>query len=114
MSCDEAVYGSLAVVALMLVTVGTRGFFLLPDSEPRLPHWLRRSFRHAPSAALLAMVAPEVLLSHGQWPADWRDARLFAVAAAVAVHVWRRDSVTGCILAGTATFLVLRLGFGWI
>lgn len=103
----------LAVAALVLVTVLTRSFFLLSNTEPRLPGWLRQGLRHAPVAALLAMVVPEVFLSNGHLLADWRDARLFAVAAALLYYLARRNDVTGTILVGTATLMLFRLGLGW-
>ncbi len=109
----ESLLPWLAVIALVLVTVLTRSFFLLPHGEPRLPGWLRQGLRHAPVAALLAMVMPEIFLNQGHLPADWRDARLAAVAAALLYHWARRGDVTGTILTGTATLLVLRLGLGW-
>jgi branched-subunit amino acid transport protein len=113
MHTAHGVYAWLAVLALVLVTVLTRSFFLLPDSEPRLPAWLSRGLRHAPVAALLAMVVPEVFLSNGRILADWHDARLFAVAAALTYYLVRRNDVTGTILVGTGTLMLLRLGFGW-
>lgn len=103
----------LAVLALVLVTVLTRSFFLLPDSEPRLPGWLRQGLRHTPVAALLAMVVPEVFLSNGHLLSDWQDARLAAVGAALLYHLVRRGDVAGTIVIGTGTLLLLRLGFGW-
>ncbi len=103
----------LAVAALVLVTVLTRSFFLLSNTELRLPGWLRQGLRHAPVAALLAMVVPEVFLSNGHLLADWRDARLFAVAAALLYYLARRNDVTGTILVGTATLMLFRLGLGW-
>jgi len=45
--------------------------------------------------------------------ADWRDARLFAVGAALAYCLVRRNDATGTILVGTGTLMLLRLGFGW-
>jgi len=45
--------------------------------------------------------------------ADWHDARLFAVAAALTYYLVRRNDVTGTILVGTGTLMLLRLGFGW-
>ena len=106
-------YAWLAVLALVAVTVLTRSFFLLPDGEPRLPDWLRQGLRHAPVAALLAMVVPEVFLSDGRLLADWRDARLLAVVAALIYFMVRRNDVTGTILVGTATLMLLRLALGW-
>ncbi|MFZ3120474.1 MAG: AzlD domain-containing protein, partial [Variovorax sp.] len=113
MHAAHGVYAWLAVLALVGVTVLTRSFFLLPDREPRLPGWLRQGLRHAPVAALLAMVVPEVFLSNGHLLADWRDARLFAVAAALLYYLARRNDVTGTILAGAATLMLFRLGLGW-
>lgn len=113
MHLGHDVYVWLAVGALVVVTVLTRSFFLLPDSEPKLPAWLWRGLRHAPVAALLAMVVPEVFLSHGHLLGDWRDSRLFAVGAALAYYSVRRTDPTGTILVGTGTLMVLRLGFGW-
>lgn len=106
-------YVWLAVGALVVVTVLTRSFFLLPDSEPKLPGWLWRGLRHAPVAALLAMVVPDVFLSNGRLLSDWHDARLFAVGAALAYYLVRRNDVAGTILVGTGTLMLLRLGFGW-
>lgn len=96
----------LAVFALAGVTVLTRGVFLLPRREPRLPGWLASGLRHAPLAALMAVVVPE--LFRVQVPAAaWLDPRWVAVAVAVAWYCWRRD-VTGPVVAGTVTLLVLR------
>lgn len=102
----------LAIVGLALATVLTRSFFLLPHRALRLPGWLQRGLRHAPLAALMAVVVPEVLLTQGSLIADWRDARLFAVAASAGFFTLRRD-ITGTILAGTAVLLALRVTLGW-
>lgn len=113
MRLEADLYPGVAVVLLVLVTVGTRSFFLLPDREPRLPGWLRQGLRHAPVAALLAMVAPELPAIHAGAAPAWHDARFLAVGAALAWFAWRRDDITGTILAGTGTLMVLRIGFGW-
>lgn len=98
----------LAVFALAGVTVLTRGVFLLPRREPRLPGWLASGLRHAPLAALMAVVVPELLRGSGSAPAAaWSDPRWLAVAVAVAWYCWRRD-VTGPVVAGTLTLLALR------
>jgi len=102
----------IAVVGLTLITVITRGFFLLPNREWPLPHWLLQGLRYAPLAALIAVIAPEIVLTDGVLIATWRDARLFAVAVGSAYFVWRRD-ILGMIVTGTATLLVLRIGLGW-
>jgi branched-subunit amino acid transport protein len=103
---------ALAIVGLALLTVLTRGFFLLPDREVPIPGWLRQGLRYAPLAALAAVVAPEVVMSHGQLIGTFRDARPYAAAAAAAYFFWRRG-ILGTIVTGTAVMLLLRLGLGW-
>ena len=102
----------IAIVGLTVISVITRGFFLLPNRELPLPHWLLQGLRYAPLAALIAVIAPEIVLTNGMLIDTWRDARLFAVAVGTAWFVWRRD-ILGMIVAGTAVLLALRIGLGW-
>jgi branched-subunit amino acid transport protein len=104
--------GTVAVLGLALLTLLTRGFFLIPEREVPIPAWLQQGLRYAPLAALMAVIAPEVLLTQGQLITTLMDARLPAVAASTAYYFWRRD-ILGTILSGTAVLLVLKLGFGW-
>ena len=104
--------GVIAVVGLALITIATRGFFLFPEREVPIPGWLQQGLRYAPLAALVAVVAPEIVLSQGRLPTTWMDARLPAVLAATAYYYGRRD-ILGTIVAGMVVFLGLRLGFGW-
>ena len=106
------VEGSIAIVGLALLTLLTRAFFLLPERELPLPVWLQQGLRYAPLAALIAVIAPEVVMTQGHLISTWRDARLFAVLAASAYYFWRRD-ILGTIVSGTAVLLALRLGLGW-
>ncbi len=102
----------LTILGLGVITVLTRAFFFLPQRELPLPGWLREGLRYAPLAALAAVVAPEVVMTGGELITTWRDARLFAVAAATAYFFWRRG-ILGTIVTGTAVMLALRLGLGW-
>jgi branched-subunit amino acid transport protein len=104
--------GTVAVLGLALLTILTRGFFLIPERELPIPAWLQQGLRYAPLAALMAVIAPEVLLTQGQLITTLMDARLPAVAASTAYFFWRRD-ILGTILSGTAVLLILKLGFGW-
>jgi branched-subunit amino acid transport protein len=106
--------GQLVVVTIgmTVISVVTRSFFLLPNREWPLPPWLLQGLRYAPLAALVAVIAPEIVLTDGTLIATWRDARLFAVAVGSAYFVWRRD-ILGMIIAGTAALLALRIGLGW-
>ena len=100
------------IVGLAAITVVTRGFFLLPERELPMPGWLRDGLRYAPLAALVAVVAPEVLLTNGQLTDTWRDPRIFAATAGAAWFFWRRG-ILGTIVVGTAVMVGLRLGLGW-
>jgi branched-subunit amino acid transport protein len=103
---------AITIVGLALLTVVTRAFFLLPERDLPLPAWLQQGLRYAPLAALVAVVAPEVVLTQGQLITTWHDARLPAVAVASVYYFWRRG-ILGTIVSGTAVLLLLRLGFGW-
>lgn len=102
----------LILLGLGLVTLLTRGFFLLPDREWPLPAWLRKGLRYAPLAALTAVVAPEVVMTRGELIDTLADARLYAALAGALWFWWRRD-ILGTIVAGMAVLLPLRLGLGW-
>jgi branched-subunit amino acid transport protein len=102
----------VTIVGLALLTVLTRAFFLLPERELPLPSWLQQGLRYAPLAALVAVVAPEVVLTQGHLIDTWHDARLPAVVVASAYYFWRRG-ILGTIVSGTAVLLTLKLGAGW-
>jgi branched-subunit amino acid transport protein len=104
--------GVIAILGLAFITLFTRGFFLFPERDLPLPAWLEQGLRYAPLAALVAVVAPEVVLTQGRLITTWMDARLPAVLAATAWFYWRRG-ILGTILAGTAVLLAFRLGLGW-
>jgi len=103
---------AITITGLALLTVLTRAFFLLPERDLPLPNWLQQGLRYAPLAALVAVVAPEVVLTQGQLITTWQDARLPAVAVASGYYFWRRG-ILGTIISGTAVLLLLKLGFGW-
>lgn len=104
--------GVFAIVGLALITLLSRGLFLIPERELPLPAWLQQGLRYAPLAALVAVVAPEIVLTQGQLIGTLMDARLPAVLVATAYFYWRRD-ILGTILSGTAVLLLLKLGAGW-
>lgn len=102
----------LTAAGLALITLATRGFFILPRREWPMPGWLKESLRYAPLAALAAVLAPELLMTDGRLLRTWQDARLFGAAAAVAWFLLRRE-LLGTIIVGTAVMLIFRLGLGW-
>jgi branched-subunit amino acid transport protein len=105
-------YGLIAVVGLAAITVVTRGFFLIAERELTLPPWALNGLRYAPLAAVVAVIAPEIVLTDGRLIATWADARLFAVLAGTAYFWWKR-AILGTIVSGTAVLLALKLGLGW-
>ena len=105
-------YATIGILGLAVVTAVTRGFFLFPDREIELPAWAVQGLRYAPHAALVAVIAPEIVLTDGALLATWADARIYAVLVATAYFWWRRG-ILGTILSGTAVLLALKLGLGW-
>jgi branched-subunit amino acid transport protein len=57
--------GAVAIVGLAALTLATRGFFLFAEREVPIPAWLQQGLRYAPLAALMAVIAPEVLMTQG-------------------------------------------------
>lgn len=102
----------LTILGLAAVTVLTRGLLLLPRDEVPMPGWAKRALKYAPLAALVAIVAPEVLLVQGALTDTLANARLLGAAVALAYFFWRRG-ILGTIVVGMAVFLPLRIGLGW-
>ena len=95
-----------------IVTFFARSFFLFPKQDLPMPNWLREGLRYAPTAALSAVVAPELLITDGHFITTWHDARIFGALAGLAFYAWRQ-SLLGTILCGTGVMLALRFGLGW-
>ena len=102
----------MSIVGMAVITVVTRSLFFISDRPWTLPGWAQRGLRYAPVAALAAVVAPEVLMSHGAVITTWQDARLFAVVVGAAWFFWR-GGVLGTIVSGMAVYLPLHIGLGW-
>jgi branched-subunit amino acid transport protein len=102
----------IAIVGMTAITLLTRGFFFLQRAQLPVPAWLLEGLRYAPLAAMVAVVAPEIVMTQGHVITTWKDARLYGAAAATAWFFWRRGML-GTIVAGSAVMLALRLGLGW-
>jgi branched-subunit amino acid transport protein len=102
----------LVIVGMTAITLLTRGFFFLQRSQLPVPPWLNEGLRYAPLAAMVAVVAPEIVMTQGHVITTWKDARLYGAIAATTWFFWRRD-MFGTIVAGTAVLLALRLTLGW-
>ena len=102
----------VAIAGLTVVSILTRGFFMIPRREVPIPEWLREALRFAPLAALVAVLVPDLAMTGDHLIATWKDARIYATAAGVLVFCTTR-SLLGTILAGSAVLLALRIGLGW-
>jgi branched-subunit amino acid transport protein len=109
MSAWEIFFTSIGMAAITLVC---RAFFMLPKEELPMPNWLREGLRYAPTAALAAVVAPELVLTQGHFITTWHDGRIFGALAGLAFYAWR-GSLFGTIVCGTGVMLALRFGLGW-
>ena len=105
-------HGAITILGLAAVTALSRGFFLWSKRDLRLPDALQRALQVAPLAAIVAVLAPEIFLPHGELAWTWRDARLPAVAAATACYAVR-PGMLGPLVAGMAVYLPLRVALGW-
>ena len=108
---EAALYPLLAILGLAVITLVTRSFFMLPERELPLPDWLKRGLKYAPLAALTAVIAPEILMTHGALISTWQDARWPATLCATAYYFWRRD-ILGTIAVGMAVYLPLHIALG--
>jgi branched-subunit amino acid transport protein len=105
-------YALVTILGLTVITVLTRGFFLISEKELVLPDWVKRGLRFAPLAALAAVVVPEIVMAQGALIETWKEARLYAAVAASAYYYWRRG-ILGTIVSGMVVLIPLKLGLGW-
>ena len=105
-------HAGMTILGLAAVTAISRGFFLWTQRDLRLPDALQRALQVAPLAAIVAVTAPEIFITHGALIDSWRDARLPAALAATAFYAWR-PGVLGPLLAGLAVYMPLHVGLGW-
>ena len=108
----ELLYQVTAVLGLMLITIITRAFFMVPKEELPLPDWLKRGLKYAPLAALTAVLAPEVFMSQGHVITTLLDARPPAVVCAT-IYYFKKRGILGTIVVGMAVYLPLHIGLGW-
>lgn len=106
-------YWMLAAVAgLAVTTVVTRGFFLFTPTSFVLPRLVQRALKYAPTAAIVAVITPDILMQGGQVDLSWHNKALIATIVASAVFVWRQ-SLLLMIAVGMLVYTALRLGLGW-
>ncbi len=102
----------IAIVGLAAITVLTRGLFMIPERDLKMPGWVQRGLRYSPLAALMAVLAPEIVMTQGHLIDTFKDARLISAAIAIAWYFGTRQLI-GCIVVGLIVFLPLHIGLGW-
>ena len=98
----------LAIVGIGLTGVVTRCSFLVLGERFRLPPIAERALKHAPAAALAAIIAPALLVADGHLDVAPGNHRLLAAIVA-AIVMWKSRSMLWTMAAGLAVFTVLRL-----
>ena len=101
----------LAFFGLMLVTFITRSFFLLVGSRFDIPETVHEFLRYAPTAALIAIVLPEVLFikdpASQLFELDLYSPHLFGGVVAVFGYLITK-SMLGTIFLGMVAFTAAR------
>jgi branched-subunit amino acid transport protein len=99
-------------LGMAVVTLVCRSFFLISEEDLPMPNWLREGLRYAPTAALAAVVTPELFMTQGHLVDTFRDARIYGALAGLAFYAWKR-SLFGTIVCGTGVMLALKFALGW-
>ena len=95
----------LTIIAMGIVTYGTRLLPLVALREEALPDWFRCGLIYVPVAVLSAIIAPEILPSP-DWFAFTINGRIIAGIAAIGVARLTGNTIL-TIVAGLAVFLIL-------
>jgi branched-subunit amino acid transport protein len=99
----------LTIAGCGLTTLALRLSFVIGGSQFKPGRRIRAVLAYVPPAVLAALIAPEILLRHGQIDAGLDNPRLLAGALAVAVAFFTR-SVLATIACGLlALWAVQRL-----
>jgi branched-subunit amino acid transport protein len=97
----------LLIAGLTLVTIVTRSFFLVLGDRLTLPARVQHALRYAPACALVALIAPEVLLAQGALSLGAGNLKLLAAAVAVATMLATRSMIV-TMVTGMAAYSALR------
>jgi branched-subunit amino acid transport protein len=97
-------YAVSVVVGLLACSVLTRGVFIIPKRAPPLPERVKLALRYAPIAALMAVIAPEILLPSALG-VMWVK---LGAAVAAGVYFYTRKGILGTIVVGMAVYALLR------
>ena len=108
MNWGQHVWLWAAVIGLCAVTVLTRSFFLLTPSRFEFSSGVKRALRYAPTVAIAAVIAPDILMHQGRVDLTWHNPELLAGITAVLVFLWRHSFIWA-LLAGMVVSTTFRL-----
>jgi branched-subunit amino acid transport protein len=103
-----------AFFGLMIITLITRGFFLLLGSKFHISESVREFLRYAPTAALIAIVVPDIFFvknaSSQLFEFQLNSPHFFGGVVAVIGFLMTKNMV-GTIFLGMAAFTAARILF---
>lgn len=100
----ESGLGWILIAGMAMIAFFTRAIFILPGSRFRLPPTAERVLRYAPAAALIAIIVPDLALTHGVMTISIGNPRLVGGLVAFAIAAATRNimlTITGGMLAFT-------------
>jgi branched-subunit amino acid transport protein len=101
----------LATMGIGLTGVVARSSILLFGSRFTLPPKIEGALRHAPAAALAAIITPTLFTDPTVNGLTIWNPRLAAATVAIAV-AWKTRGMLGSMLAGAGVYVALRLMTG--
>jgi branched-subunit amino acid transport protein len=105
---SESGLGWLLIAGMALIAFFTRAIFILPGGRFRLPPTVERVLRYAPAAALMAIIVPDLALTHGVMTISIDNPRLVGGLVAFAIAAATR-SIMLTILGGMLAFTLVRI-----
>ena len=98
----------LVIIGLTAVTVVTRSFFLVLGDRVPLPPRVQHALRYAPACALVALIAPEVLVVNGALAVEASNVKLLSAATAVVTMLVSRSMIVTMVV-GMMVYTGLRV-----
>jgi branched-subunit amino acid transport protein len=96
------------IIGLTLITLITRGFFLLVGERMEISETLQNALRYAPAAALVAIIAPEMFFSQGSSDMEINSPYLWGGISSI-ITFWLTKSMLLTIILGMLAFTAIRL-----
>jgi len=98
----------LVIAGMAIISIITRSFFVVLGDRVPLPERVLLALRYAPACALVALVAPELVLNNGVVDLSSDNFKLIAGLAAIGTMLISRSMVI-TLAVGMGTYTLLRL-----